>query len=210
MRWARTYLPGHGHCDLLSFEWSTGGRRIVVDQGTHQYMAGPRRLASRRTRNHNTLVIGDAEQSDIYGAFRCGRRASPELRAFKPQGDGFSFVGSHDGFAGLPGRPKHVRAVEARPGSIEIRDHVEAKGRHAAAAYLLLHPDCGVEVRGRRRGHDPQRPSDGKTRGVRRSLRRVGQWYPDIHVAKPHDDLAFRVPRREHGLTLRLRRDELS
>ena len=34
---------------LLAFEWSTGGRRIVVDQGTHQYLADPRRLASRST-----------------------------------------------------------------------------------------------------------------------------------------------------------------
>jgi uncharacterized heparinase superfamily protein len=197
------YLPGHGHCDLLSFEWSTGGRRIVVDQGTHQYMPGPRRLASRCTQSHNTVVIGGAEQSDIYGAFRCGRRASPELREFTPQGDGFRFVGSHDGFAGLPGRPKHVRTVEARPGSVEIRDEVKARGRHAAAAHLLLHPDCGVEVR----GSEAKIRNGPVTVNLAASVEisaEPAEWYPDIHVAEPTTRLAFRIPERERGLELRL------
>jgi uncharacterized heparinase superfamily protein len=201
------YLPGHGHCDLLSFEWSSGGRRIVVDQGTYQYMAGPRRLASRRTRSHNTVAIGGAEQSDIYGAFRCGRRASPELRAFTPQSDGFRFAGSHDGFVGLPGRPKHVRAVEARPGSIEIRDHVEAKGRHAAAAHLLLHPDCSVEMRGGGEVAIRNGPVTVSLVTSAEPSAEPAEWYPDIHVAQPTTRLSFRISEREHGLELRLRRD---
>jgi Heparinase II/III-like protein/Heparinase II/III N-terminus len=201
------YLPGHGHCDLLSFEWSTGGRRIVVDQGTHQYMAGQRRLASRRTRSHNTLVIGDAEQSDIYCAFRCGRRASPELRAFTPRGGGFSFVGSHDGFAGLAGRPRHVRAVEARPGSIEILDHVEAKGRHAAAAHLLLHPGCAVDVRGGGEATIRNGPVKVNLAASVEVSAEPAEWYPDIHVAEPTTRLVFGIPDRKHSLELRLWRE---
>ena len=97
------YLPGHGHCDLLSFEWSIGGRRIVVDQGTHQYVAGPRRWTTRCTASHNTLAVMGGEQSDIYGAFRCGRRARPELRSFAADGSGFRLEGTHDGYH-IPGR----------------------------------------------------------------------------------------------------------
>ena len=51
------YLPGHGHADILSLEWSTGSRRVLVDQGTYQYAAGPRRRTSRSTLSHNTVRI---------------------------------------------------------------------------------------------------------------------------------------------------------
>ena len=103
-----------------------------------------------------------------------------------------------------------MRAVDARPGSIEIRDHVEAKGRHAAAAYLLLHPDCGVEVRGGGEATIRNGPVTVRPAASVEVSAESAEWYPDIHVAKPTTRLAFRVPEREHGLTLRLRRDELS
>jgi uncharacterized heparinase superfamily protein len=185
-----SYLPGHGHCDLLSFEWSSGGRRIVVDQGTHQYLAGPRRLVSRRTASHNTVTVGAAEQSDIYGAFRCGRRATPELRAFEPSGGGgFRFVGSHDGYAKLPGAPRHVRSIQARPGEIRVDDEIEGRV-HAAAAHLLLHPDCRVEVAGTeaviRNG-----PVTVRLAASAPISTAPAEWYPDIHVAVPTVRLAL-------------------
>lgn len=200
------YLPGHGHCDLLAVEWSTGGRRILVDQGTHQYVAGPRRLLSRRTASHNTVALAGVEQSDIYGAFRCGRRARPELRAFEPQGQGFRFVGSHDGFAHLPGRPRHVRTIEAVPGRLAIDDRLEAGGEvPPATAGLLLHPDCALEVDGRtaliRSGPVVVRLEASAPLRVE-----PAEWYPDIHVALPTQRLVLPVPAGGMGLDLRLRR----
>jgi len=200
-----SYLPGHGHCDLLAFEWSTGGRRIVVDQGTYQYFADPRRLASRSTSSHNTVSLDGAEQSDIYGAFRCGRRARPELRAFEPHGHGFRFVGSHDGFTRLPDQPRHVRTIEAAPGRLVIRDRIEGGGAHDARARLLLHPGCTVEVAGRealiRSG-----PVAVRLRASAPIAAEPAEWYPDIYVAEPTLRLVLPVTAGEQGLELRLER----
>jgi uncharacterized heparinase superfamily protein len=198
-----SYLPGHGHCDLLGYEWSTGGQRIVVDQGTHQYVAGPRRWASRRTANHNTLAIGGAEQSDIYGAFRCGRRARPELRAFEPDARGFRFEASHDGYLGLEGAPRHVRRIEAQPGSLRIMDRLEGGAGQEATVQLLLHPDCRLEAQGqdwlihngpvtvRATSSAPVVPEDA-------------EWYPDIHVVRPTIRLRIQVPASPRQVDMRL------
>jgi uncharacterized heparinase superfamily protein len=197
------YLPGHGHCDLLSFEWSTGGRRIVVDQGTHQYMAGPHRLASRSTGNHNTLAIDSTEQSDIYGAFRCGRRAVPEVRSFEAADGAMRLVGSHDGYDRLPGSPKHVRTVAARPGTVEIVDRIEGGGKHTAIAHLLLHPDCKVDARGETttiyNGPVTVRLVASAPLTVQPAL-----WYPDIYVSQPTTRLALPVPMGEAGARMAL------
>jgi uncharacterized heparinase superfamily protein len=200
-----SYLPGHGHCDLLACEWSTSGRRILVDQGTYQYFADPRRLASRSTLSHNTVSLDGTEQSDIYGAFRCGRRARPELRAFEPHGHGFRFVGSHDGYTRLPGRPRHVRTIEAAPGRLVIRDRIEGGGAHDAKARLLLHPGCTVEVTGRealiRSGSVAVR-----LRASAPIAAEPAEWYPDIYVAEPTLRLVLPVDPGEGGLELRLER----
>ena len=197
------YLPGHGHCDLLSFEWSTGGRRIVVDQGTHQYTAGPHRLASRSTGNHNTLAIDSTEQSDIYGAFRCGRRAVPEVRSFEAADGAMRLVGSHDGYDRQPGSPRHVRTVTARPGTVEIKDRIEGGGKHTAIAHLLLHPDCKVDVRGEAtticNGPVTVRLVASAPLTVQPAL-----WYPDIYVSQPTTRLALPVPMGEAGARMAL------
>lgn len=178
------YLPGHAHCDMLSLEWSTGGRRILVDQGTYQYAAGPRRRASRSTLHHNTVSVGGSEQSDIYGAFRCGRRARAALLAWQPEGEGCRLVGTHDGFDRLDGRPRHIREFEAAPGRLVIRDRVEGGAGQEAVSRLLLHPDCTAELDG--------------PRGILRSGSVAvaieadvpigageAEWYPDLYVARP-------------------------
>jgi len=142
-------LIGHAHGDILSFEWSVSGRRIVVDQGTYQYRSGPRRRQSRAAVAHNTVVVDGAEPSDFFGEFRCGRRARPEVLDYRPSDNGFVLAGTHDGFRRLPGRPRHVRRIDAVPGRIVIEDRIESAGRHEASAGLLLHPDCRVDVAGR-------------------------------------------------------------
>jgi len=198
-------LIGHAHGDILSFEWSAGGRRLVVDQGTCQYRAGPRRRESRSAASHNTVVVDDAEPSDFFGEFRCGRRARPELLAFRPGPDGFVLVGSHDGFRRLPGRPRHVRRIEASPATIEIVDTVEAEGRHEAAAGLLLHPDCEVVIDGRRAWIE-NGPVAASIDSSIAPVLEPAEWYPNLHVRRPTHRLRYRWPVPGEALRLVLRR----
>jgi uncharacterized heparinase superfamily protein len=150
---APDFLIGHGHGDILSFEWSVGGRRIIVDPGVFEYNAGPRRAYARSTMSHNTVTVDGAEQGEFFGSFRCGRRARARVIACQStERGGMMLEGTHDGFDHLPGRPRHVRRFVLSPSaeSIEILDRIEGDNRRVATTRLLLHPTCAVEIDGSR------------------------------------------------------------
>jgi uncharacterized heparinase superfamily protein len=190
---APSYLIGHGHGDILSFEWSLGGRRIVVDQGTYQNLAGPRRVATRATLNHNTVSIDGCDQCDFYGAHRCGRRATPELLEWSPSAGGFILTGSHDGFARLPGAPRHVRRIEATPGRLAIEDRLYGSPARSAIASYLLHPDCQVDVQGKTALISAGPVSVTLTAPAPLRLEEA-EWYPDLYVALPTKRLRIELP----------------
>lgn len=141
-------LPAHGHGDILSFEWSVDGQRIVVDQGVCQYSAGQRRQSARSAASHNTLCLEASDQAEFFGAFRCGRRPDVQVRTWQPRADGFVLEGAHDGFKHLPGSPVHVRRFEASAGEIVIEDRIEGKAPGTAAVGFLLHPGVHAQVEG--------------------------------------------------------------
>ncbi|MCI8661602.1 MAG: hypothetical protein HFG54_15390 [Lachnospiraceae bacterium] len=68
-----SYMGGHGHCDCLSFELSVQGKMMFVNSGTGQYQGGLRAFF-RSTAAHNTLMIDDREQSELWGEHRAARR----------------------------------------------------------------------------------------------------------------------------------------
>jgi hypothetical protein len=141
-------LPAHGHGDVLSFEWSVGGQRIVVDQGVFEYVAGARRQRSRSAASHNTLCFEGSDQADFFGAFRCGRRPDARVLTWAPRLDGFTLEGTHDGFRHLAGAPRHVRRFEASAGALVIHDRIEGRADRPAFIGVLLHPEVQVEVSG--------------------------------------------------------------
>lgn len=144
------HQPGHGHCDLLSFELVVNGRPIVVDSGVFDYENTAFRRSLRRTAAHNTLRIDRTEQSDVWGGFRVGRRAHPgkvTLKADLPAW--FHFGGAHDGFAHLPGRPMHHRTIECRIGqSWQVTDYVRGTGTHLLESFVHFHPDLVLREAG--------------------------------------------------------------
>ncbi len=70
-----SYMGGHSHCDCLSFELSVAGHKIFSNSGTGQYQ-GAKRQFFRSTRAHNTLMIDNREQSELWGEHRAARRIS--------------------------------------------------------------------------------------------------------------------------------------
>jgi uncharacterized heparinase superfamily protein len=184
-------LIGHGHGDILTFEWSLRGRRIVVDQGTYQYETGFRREQSRSTASHNTATIDGAEMCEFFGAHRCGRRARPMVMAHQSDTNRFLLEGTHDGFAHLSGQPRHVRRFEAQPGRLVIADRVEGNGRHQAVGGLLLHPDCRTKL-----------VDDGAVVTSGPVVVRIesttpltiepAEWFPNLYTTMPTSRLCYR------------------
>jgi uncharacterized heparinase superfamily protein len=133
------HQPGHAHCDTLSFELFLDGRRVITNAGNFDYIAGPERSHARSTRAHNTVVVDGQEQSEIWGAFRVGRRASPLYATFESGPDGVEFRGAHDGYRRLPGSVTHSRTARvSRDFTIHLIDELEGGDEHEAESWLHL------------------------------------------------------------------------
>ncbi len=146
------YQPGHAHCDTLSYELCIAGRRLVVDSGVFSYQDDERRHALRSTRAHNTVVVDSTEQSEVWSAFRVGRRARPIAASLSGGGDGpMVFDGAHDGYRHLPDRPVHRRRILMQPGGPwEVLDVISGGSGRSHSVQSLVH--LAPEVRSRQIG----------------------------------------------------------
>lgn len=175
-------IPAHAHGDALSFEWSLGAQRVVVDQGVFEYSAGELRALARGTAMHNTATVDMSDQAEFWGAFRMGRRPTVRLERLEMRGNCLCLTGSHDGFGHLRGRPRHRRKVTASPTWIEVSDEFEGGVGQIATASLLLHPDVHVVAL----WPDGAELLAGRDRislscqGVLTS--RAAEWWPDLGV----------------------------
>jgi uncharacterized heparinase superfamily protein len=139
------YQPGHGHCDVLSYELSLCGQRVVVDSGVSTYEPGPERSFERSTAAHNTIRIGDEEQAEVWASFRVGRRP----RVGKLQGGNhgpFHFLsGSHDAYRRLG--VIHARTILFHPRDTWlVVDLLRGKGSHLVESFLHFHPCVRIEA----------------------------------------------------------------
>ncbi|WP_417458936.1 heparinase II/III family protein [Kordiimonas sp.] len=136
------YIPGHAHCDMFNFELFAHGRPVVVDTGTSTYDVGARRTLERSTASHNTVQLGHHEQSEIWGAFRVGRRARITERHVA-QGN---VEAMHDGFKRLG--VLHRRSFQFGKDRILLEDRLTGNSAGQAVARFHLHPDREVSVAG--------------------------------------------------------------
>lgn len=141
------YQPGHGHADVLTFEFALGRDRLVVNSGTSVYYGNDRqRHIERSTAAHNTVEIDGENSSEMWSNFRVARRARPCHLSVKDEGDAGLLVRcQHDGYERLPGRVRHTRTWRLRDGTLDIVDELSGNWQ-AATARFHLHPAVAVEV----------------------------------------------------------------
>jgi len=72
------YIPGHAHCDAMSFELYRDGNPFLVNCGTYAYQCRERSFF-RSTRAHNTVQILGTEQSEVWSTFRLARRSRTKV-----------------------------------------------------------------------------------------------------------------------------------
>jgi uncharacterized heparinase superfamily protein len=134
------YQPGHGHSDVLSYELSLHGQRVIVDTGVSSYELSPERHYERSTAAHNTVRVDAVEQAEIWAGFRVGRRP-----AVSPihigQIEGCQFVrGAHTGYKNL--HVLHSRTiVRLASDSWCFVDTLSGKGIHKIESFIHFHPE---------------------------------------------------------------------
>lgn len=130
---APDYMPGHGHCDGLSFELSFQGRPLFVNAGTGMYQ-GALRSWFRSTRAHNTVMIDGEEQSQCWGEHRVAGR----IREVSGDADGDLLTGSLITASGK----RQARSIRLADSKTEITDWI----RGQAEAFLHLASEYSYEL----------------------------------------------------------------
>lgn len=124
-----SYQAGHGHSDALSFILYFKNRPFLIEQGTSTYNNNNRRKLERATEAHNTVVVADKNQSEVWDAFRVGKRATTTI-----SNEGIDFIeAQHDGYRDL--NALHKRKFVFKTDSIEILDKISVE-KLTCCAYL--------------------------------------------------------------------------
>jgi uncharacterized heparinase superfamily protein len=133
------YQPGHGHSDVLSYELTLQGQRVIVDTGVSSYEQGPERYYERSTAAHNTIRVDGLEQAEIWGGFRVGRRPTVSPIRCGEIADCQFVGGTHFGYQHLD--VVHSRSIIRLKGdSWVFVDTLSGKGRHKVESFIHLHP----------------------------------------------------------------------
>ncbi|MBN4079061.1 alginate lyase family protein, partial [Beggiatoa alba] len=153
------HSAGHGHDDVLNFEYSAFGNDFLVDTGTYTY-SGTNLLRRyfMSSRAHNLVIVngqGAAQPSD--GAFGWKRTVNGELLEVAASEDVVWIRGQHHGYKVKQGTLVIERALLlVRDGYFLVVDRVLGKGNYQIENLLHFHPDiellCDsdiVEARGK-------------------------------------------------------------
>ena len=103
------YLPGHAHADTLSFELSLAGERVIVNSGISEYGLSSERIRQRGTAAHSTVVVAEADSSEVWSGFRVGQRARVDAIEILETLESFIVGARHHGYTRLPKGPHHSR-----------------------------------------------------------------------------------------------------
>ena len=125
------YQPGHAHSDTFNFELYVDQQPILVDTGISTYEKNELRQKERETAAHNTVKIGNREQTQVWGGFRVGKRAKVvELE----ERDGY-IKASHNGYYPT----LHEREFRIEDSGFKIIDRIKNQKEHAVA-HFHFHP----------------------------------------------------------------------
>ncbi len=139
------HCPGHGHADILAIELWHGHLPVLVDCGTYQYAAGPKRDAYRGTLGHNTATVDDQDQARFVGPFRIAELAHARLCDVGLGEDRDQVEAEHDGYLRLPASVRHRRRVALdRLGNLTLCDRFEGVGRYRVTLSFHFAPHCQV------------------------------------------------------------------
>lgn len=135
------YQPAHAHCDMLSFDVFSSVGSLITDTGTSTYEIGPTRGEERGTAAHNTVQLGDSEQSEVWSGFRVGRRAKIINRVVGPN----SIEAGHNGYRKLGAI--HTRNFSFTDTSIKTVDTI-SNYTDIAISRLHFHPNITPRIDG--------------------------------------------------------------
>ena len=187
------YIPGHGHADVLSFELSLFGKRVIVNSGISTYEVGVTRYKQRSTELHSTITIDNQNSSEVWGGFRVANRAKAFNIKKSEDGNSVKFSACHDGYKKLKEGALHCRHWNVSNNLIKIIDNITGKGVHKIRSILPLHPSVVV---GDAQGDSVSLENSGNTVKInfegKGKLKVIGsQYYPEFGCSIENKQLVY-------------------
>jgi uncharacterized heparinase superfamily protein len=139
-------LPAHAHADTLGCLLHVDGTPLLVDTATSTYTAGLVRSYERSTAAHNTVEIDGRDSTEVWGAFRAGRRARVRNPVASASAGHVTVEAAHDGYRRLPGRPVHRRRWSLASSGLQVDDEVTGGRRHAVTVRWHLAPGAAIQL----------------------------------------------------------------
>lgn len=134
------YQPGHAHADPLSFVAFLHGAPFLTSAGVSTYENNKQRQWERSTAAHHTPVVGGQNASDVWSAFRMGRKAAVLLL----RDDACEIAARHTGYkkqgAGVESTLKQAKS------NIELCFSIRNYGKAGKKAVLNLYCDPGRKI----------------------------------------------------------------
>jgi hypothetical protein len=197
------YMPGHGHCDCLSYEMTYQGMPFIVNAGTFQYQ-GNRRSFYRSTRAHNTLQVEGQEQSEVWGEHRVAKR----IKSVKCDYKGTAIQASCITYQGY----KLCREVYLENQTLRVQDSLGEKQGVNIVSYIHLAPGFTVEKKQRNIGivRDNCQFADITLQNVQADIIRQGEltrYAPEFGLEQHGITirLKWKEDRKQHGYTIEIR-----
>ncbi len=134
-------FDAHAHAGTLSFEFSHGHERLIVNCGA-QSAGDEWRLAQRATAAHSTLTLDDTNSSMLMPDGRGLVRRPTIVACRREEAEGNSWLDmSHDGYQPGFGLIHHRRLfLAADGGDLRGHDRLVGKGGKRVAVRFHLHP----------------------------------------------------------------------
>lgn len=132
-----SYQPGHAHADMLNLIIYKNHSPFLIETGTSTYQINARRHLERSTESHNTVVVNNQNQSEVWSGFRVARRAKIEV--FEESLTTIS--AQSNGFVNSP----HRRKIDFSKQKIVILDKIIGEVTNASA-HWHFHPEAIIKI----------------------------------------------------------------
>ena len=146
---------GHGHNDVLSFEFWGNGSSFIVDSGTYTYTAdAAARQELRSTRAHNTAMVNGKEQADFRGLWGIEEdRTNTSVLEWKVTDSADLLEAEHSAYRRFVPPVVHRRRFQfdKRKSVLTIDDTFAGAADTPVEITFHLHPLISIEMLGKNR-----------------------------------------------------------
>jgi uncharacterized heparinase superfamily protein len=134
------YIPGHAHSDTFNFVLNIDNQPFIIDTSISTYEKNGQRQFERSTQAHNTVQIGNKEQSEVWGGFRVAKRAYSKILNESTN----IIEAHHNGYLRIGAL--HKRQFEITENQLIIEDNIKTAADMPLKAYLHFHPSVDVNL----------------------------------------------------------------